>query len=372
MGIHGMGQAFNLQYQRRSNVNIDRSVPQYYNNQSISPQYYNDQSIFSPQMPPFQQSTQIEVQDGPDGFWGFMKGFTESGGFQGLFDCFSNIFGGGKAKESQGATTQPTPTTQTTPPTPTTQTTPPTPTLSGTAKDNALLSRFGVTSNSQTGLAQFVEAGAGDISVTGDNKEQPDTIEMKDKTNGQTNTYTYQKISETDIQNGYVTINGQQVNIDKSQFEGKTGPFYILASATNESGTSIKKGHNEVFKLDLQKTDNSYSYNLVQESGMEGSGKSSVTYSQTGARPNISGASRGAGRRVNVPSNWTRISASDANNYATQFPAGTKVNDIMDKLGISGLPSDFAEKNPSIFDINTMQVKPNANWTKLDIPPAET
>ncbi len=155
MGIHGMGQAFNLQYQRRSNVNIHRSVPQYYNNQSIFPQY---------QMQPFQQATQIEVQNGPGGFWGFMQGFTEQGGFQGLFDCLGKIFGGGgKAKETQGATETPAPTGTTETPAPTGTTETPEPTSPGATQGWSPAGADDLTDGTQIRVHDDVKGGGRDI-----------------------------------------------------------------------------------------------------------------------------------------------------------------------------------------------------------------
>ena len=151
------------------------------------------------------------------------------------------------------------------------------PKIRATAKDNELLESRGAskTTNNPNGRAQFVVGDeTGEVSVTGQ-KERPDSITIKDDTNGHTNTYTYRLITDKEIADGK-TYDG--IPLSKNQFEGK-GPFYVLIKAENESGENLKGSHTEVYRLDYSETDDgSRSYDLVQDEGMDGSGRSSMDY----------------------------------------------------------------------------------------------
>lgn len=151
------------------------------------------------------------------------------------------------------------------------------PKIRATAKDNELLESRGAskTANNPNGRAQFVVGDeTGEVSVTGQ-KERPDSITIKDDTNGHTNTYTYRLITDKEIADGK-TYDG--IPLSKNQFEGK-GPFYVLIKAENESGENLKGSHTEVYRLDYSETDDgSRSYDLVQDEGMDGSGRSSMDY----------------------------------------------------------------------------------------------
>ena len=151
------------------------------------------------------------------------------------------------------------------------------PKIRATAKDNELLESRGAskTSNNPNGRAQFVVGDeTGEVSVTGQ-KERPDSITIKDDTNGHTNTYTYRLITDKEIADGK-TYDG--IPLSKNQFEGK-GPFYVLIKAENESGENLKGSHTEVYRLDYSENDDgSRSYDLVQDEGMDGSGRSSMDY----------------------------------------------------------------------------------------------
>ena len=151
------------------------------------------------------------------------------------------------------------------------------PKIRATAKDNELLESRGAskTANNPNGRAQFVVGDeTGEVSVTGQ-KERPDSITIKDDTNGHTNTYTYRLITDKEIADGK-TYDG--IPLSKNQFEGK-GPFYVLIKAENESGENLKGSHTEVYRLDYSENDDgSRSYDLVQDEGMDGSGRSSMDY----------------------------------------------------------------------------------------------
>ena len=151
------------------------------------------------------------------------------------------------------------------------------PKITATAKDNELLESRGAskTANNPNGRAQFVVGDeTGEVSVTGP-KERPDSITIKDDTNGHTNTYTYRLITDKEIADGK-TYDG--IPLSKNQFEGN-GPFYVLIKVENESGENLKGSHTEVYRLDYSETDDgSRSYDLVQDEGMDGSGRSSMDY----------------------------------------------------------------------------------------------
>jgi len=274
MGIYGMGKAFNLRYQQTQ----------------AAPRRMNMNTRFQAGPPSLmgfgfgggQSITNITYNNGPTGFWGFMSGFLNSGILNNLGS--GSLFGnqGVRQQQPQGTTTPtPTGTTETPAPTGTTETPAPTGTtetpaptgittptkMRGYAKDNAMLSRLGISSNEKMGRAQWVEANEdGELTTTGSNAEKPETITMKDNTNGRVNTYTYKLLTP-----------------EQAEAKGLTGdgPFYVLESVTNGDGTDIKASHEEVFKLNLQKdSDGTYNYNLEQDAGMAGSGTSSIDYTK--------------------------------------------------------------------------------------------
>ncbi len=268
MGIYGMGKAFNLRYQQTQ----------------AAPRRMNMNTRFQAGPPSLmgyggfggQSITNITYNNGPTGFWGFMSGFLNSGVLNNLGS--GSLFGnqGVRQQQPQGNTPavqqqqqqqqpvqeqeqqqeqQPVQQQE--------QQGTPAPKLRGTAKDNVLLSARGVTTNSATGAAQWVDAKEGNLEITGD-KAKPSTITMKDDTNGHTNTYTYTLLTDDQV-----TAKG----LDPAK-----GPYYTLSSATRGT-TDLKLGHEEIYKLDAS-TDNTY--NLYQDSDLTkfGAGRSSIDYSQ--------------------------------------------------------------------------------------------
>lgn len=152
------------------------------------------------------------------------------------------------------------------------------PKITATAKDIELLESRGAskTANDPNGRAQFVVGDeTGEVSVTGQ-KERPDSITIKDDTNGGHNTYTYRLITDKEIADGQ-TYDG--IPLSKGQFEGANGPFYVLIKAVDENGANLKGSHTEVYRLEYtERDDGSRSYDLVQDEGMDGSGRSSMDY----------------------------------------------------------------------------------------------
>ena len=52
-----------------------------------------------------------------------------------------------------------------------------------------------------------------------------------------------------------------------------------MIKVENESGENLKGSHTEVYRLDYSENDDgSRSYDLVQDEGMDGSGRSSMDY----------------------------------------------------------------------------------------------
>lgn len=156
------------------------------------------------------------------------------------------------------------------------------PKLRATAKDYELLKLRNASfeTNDKEAKGQFVLGDEeGEVSTIGGTQEQPDIISITDNTNNQNNTYIYRKLSPEEIEAG-VTSDGQKLS--KGQFEkGKT--YYILVSAANEKGESIRSNNNvEVYELNYSydKESNTCNYDLVQTAGMDGSGKSSIDYNK--------------------------------------------------------------------------------------------
>lgn len=153
------------------------------------------------------------------------------------------------------------------------------PEITATAKDMELLERLGAskTSNDPNGRAQFVLGDeAGEVTVTGDNKKSPETITIKDDTNGGFNKYTYRLISDNEIADGK-TRDG--IPLSKDQFKAGQGPYYVLISAEDHTGSNLKHSHTEVYRLEYtERDDGSRSYDLIQEDGMDGSDRSSMDY----------------------------------------------------------------------------------------------
>lgn len=302
MGFHGMGQAFNLQYQRRGNVNIHRGVPQYCNNQSIFPQY---------QMPAFQQSTQIEIQNGPGGFWGFMQGFTEQGGFQGLFDCLGKIFGGG-GKTSEETTT---------------------PTSPG-ADDG------------------WGAAGPGDL-TDGANIRVHDDV----KPGGGTDINGQSKVSSDKSDDGYpktITVKGYRYEYQETK-----------------DGVALYKsldGKGDVYRLE-KNTDGSFGLNQYQ--GDKGAGSIDI-----GRRVGNAGGASGntSTGKIKVPFNWGKVNQTGQNLLAAGLSSG-KIKTAADlakwlksmQPGATVFQNDLIKNNPSVFTPDG-KVKPNADFSRLDIP----
>jgi len=150
-----------------------------------------------------------------------------------------------------------------------------------TAKDIELLKKRGadLNHNDKYGKAQFVEGN--EVYISGQDKTKPDTIIAKDTTNhAEGNKYTYKKIDMSNVKEAFAKYG---LEVDMSQFkEGET--YYFLE--TSENGRSGEQLYNingakhlEIYKLEVvQKDDGTYEYNLVQEKGMQGSNRSSISY----------------------------------------------------------------------------------------------
>jgi len=110
-------------------------------------------------------------------------------------------------------------------------------------------------------------------------KTMPGYIEVVDNYGGKKNTYVYRKLTDIEIRNGK-TFDGRKIDTSKFK-EGEK--YYILEIAIDENGTDIMaKDHVEIYKLEYsydEKTD-TYNYDLVQEEGMDGSGKSSIIHNK--------------------------------------------------------------------------------------------
>ena len=75
----------------------------------------------------------------------------------------------------------------------------------------------------------------GDTKVTGD-YEQPDTIEIKDKTDGRENTFSYRKVTDEEVAKGQLADGTKLTGL-----EGKKGPFYLMTEAKDDKGNNIKR-----------------------------------------------------------------------------------------------------------------------------------
>lgn len=154
------------------------------------------------------------------------------------------------------------------------------PKITATAKDIELLEKRGAskTANDPNGRAQFVVGDeAGEVSVTGGTKETPTTITIKDDTNGGFNEYTYHVITDKAIAKG-VTDDGIPIPKDL-KLDWNKGPYYILIKAEDHEGNNLKTSHTEVYRLEYtERDDGTRSYDLIQDEGMDGSGKSSIDY----------------------------------------------------------------------------------------------
>jgi hypothetical protein len=133
------------------------------------------------------------------------------------------------------------------------------------------------------GRVQMVEGTV--VGVTGD-YEAPDTIKMQDDTNkdrikGKVDTFNYRKLTDEEIAAGK-TKDGKTIQIpDEIKNAGK--PLYILETAVNEKNQDIKAKHEEVYQLNLEKSEDgkTYNYKLEQYKGMSGSGVTSAVPAKT-------------------------------------------------------------------------------------------
>ncbi len=165
----------------------------------------------------------------------------------------------------------------------------------GWAKDYKLLDSRGAsrTSNDPNARAQYVDANeVGELSFTG-KPEAPDTITMRDNTNGKVNTYEYRKLTLDDIERGYVEVNGKRVPIKRSSLgSADLDKCYIRVSVTDSDGSLISNSSLlEVYQLQDPEPITSedgktvtYNYYLEQFDGMAGSGRSSMRYNQRARR----------------------------------------------------------------------------------------
>ncbi|MCM1338429.1 MAG: hypothetical protein NC191_02020 [Muribaculaceae bacterium] len=150
--------------------------------------------------------------------------------------------------------------------------------LRAKAVDVELLKRRGAdfNVNDPNGHAQFVVGDEeGEVKIEGKYND-PTSILISDNTNGKVNQYRYRRLSAAEISAG-MTNDG--IPINKEQFKDGES-YYILVSATNQSGQNIRQdSHAEVFKLELKGNDkDGFEYNLIQEKGMDGSDNSSINY----------------------------------------------------------------------------------------------
>ena len=160
------------------------------------------------------------------------------------------------------------------------------------AKDIELLKsrNASLDKNDPNAAAQFVEgyevyisAAHSAIPDPNDTLEEPETIKITDYTNGHKHVYYYKKLTPETMDGKHFAKADKNKPIDKSQFEeGKT--YYILMLAVDEETHERLDytDHLEIYRLDYSydaDTDTS-NYTLIQEKGMQGSGKSSINYNK--------------------------------------------------------------------------------------------
>lgn len=162
--------------------------------------------------------------------------------------------------------------------------------IGGKAVDQKLMQSHGIPKDQwdknhpeNKNKAQIVIADEdGEISVTGENMKEPDTITIKDNTNTKVNTFEYRKLTAEEIKNGK-TKDGLKLK----GLNGKSGPFYVLVSVKDDEG-NLKNNNTEVYQLEpkIKESENGdeYYYDLVQYEGMNGSGKSSMQWPNRATR----------------------------------------------------------------------------------------
>lgn len=368
MGIHGMGQAFNLQFQRRGNVQINKGGPGF------------KQQLFMQPMQPFQQTTSIEIQNGPGGFWGGLAGFLDGiGNIGGCGGC-----GGGSAP----------------------------------AKDNRLanLEKLGpdwkIVDNED---GTFTAARDGYESKTGNYETVRDHIISGKKPEAQgtppagdtppaEDSPAYKspggddwsaakaddlgdgaKIQVHDdlLKNG--DINGEtKISSDKAS-DGSGYPKTITVKGysyeyiDDSAKDGVAKyrslnGKGDIYRLEK----NGNKFGLNQYSGDKGAGTADISSrtSSTGtSKASTTGAdsSSGAGK-VKVPFNWSKVNQTGQHLLAAGLSNGSikTAADVAKWLkttqpGQTIFQDQLIKNNPSIFDANG-NVKPNADFSKLDIP----
>ena len=164
--------------------------------------------------------------------------------------------------------------------------------VKASVKDIELLKKHNASfdKNDPNAAAQFVEgnevyisAANSRIPTEGDTLEEPETIKITDYSNGHKNVYYYKKLTPETMDGKFWAKADKNKPIDMSQFEeGKT--YYILFLAVNEDTQERLDytDHLEIYRLDYSydaATDTS-TYDLVQEKGMQGSGRSSIDYNK--------------------------------------------------------------------------------------------
>ncbi|MDE6138862.1 MAG: hypothetical protein K2F57_05270, partial [Candidatus Gastranaerophilales bacterium] len=145
--------------------------------------------------------------------------------------------------------------------------------IRGWDRDHGLLQKHGkVGLESNPDGKKNVQIIIGDAKITGD-YEKPDTIEIKDNTDGKENTFTYRKLTDEEVEKGQLADGTKLTGLD-----GKNGPFYLMTEAKDDKGNNIKRNTVEVKQLELQKSEDgkTYDYRLEQYEGMNGYNDRSV------------------------------------------------------------------------------------------------
>lgn len=112
----------------------------------------------------------------------------------------------------------------------------------------------------------------------------PDIIQASDSTHA---TYESNEIGakiKSGVVNNYLYVKVEPGNPEYNvPHEG--GPYYVLKGVDNSNGEEIKLAHTELYRLEVthdlsEPGIDRWSYNLIQDEGMEGSGKSSIDYNK--------------------------------------------------------------------------------------------
>jgi hypothetical protein len=213
--------------------------------------------------------------------------------------------------------------------------------LKGWARDHALFDKYKATERDKNGVdkgrVQMVEGTV--VGVTGD-YEAPDTIKMQDDTNkdrikDKIDTFNYRKLTDEEIAAGK-TKDGRTIQIpDEIKNAGK--PLYILETAVNEKNQDIKAKHEEVYQLNLEKSEDgkTYNYKLEQYEGMSGSGvTSAVPAKTTTVKKAVTKPTTGTGK-----ADKTKTKEADPSTGKTEKEAAPKQYQFKLKSGAVVVPS---------------------------------